>query len=69
MLSKEQHKAIAFAISYEDRKLNTLSYMTGFEFSEAREVIKHITLSLSMLFTADNPQFNPQEFLVACEGD
>ena len=70
MLTRKHHyKAIAKAINYEGRELNTLGYMTGFEFREAREAIKRITLSLAIIFAADNPHFNRQKFIDACKGD
>ena len=69
MLSRKHYKTIAKAINYEGRELNNLDYMTGFEFREAREAVKRITLSLAIVFAADNPRFNRQKFLNACKGD
>ena len=69
MLLKKHYKAIAEAIRYEGRELNTLDYMTGFKFKEAREAIERIMLSLAIVFAADNPRFNRQRFLDACKGD
>ncbi len=69
MLTKKYYKAIARVIKYEGREFNNLSYITGFSFEEGRNAVKRITLSLAIIFSEDNPQFNKELFLEACKGD
>jgi len=69
MLLRKDYKLIADAIKYEGRELNNLSYMTGFNFTETRDAIKRITLSLAIILANNDPQFNKQEFTEACKGD
>lgn len=68
-LTEKDYELIIKAIKYEGRELNNLSYITGFNFTEARDAIRRIIMSLAIIFAGSNPYFDEQKFIESCKGD
>ena len=69
MFTKQHYKAIAEVIKWENTELNSLNYLTGISFTEARNATKRIALSLAIIFADNDPRFDKDKFIEACRGE